>query len=83
MMYELLFYDGWSTIPAYYLVGGVEGETPEQALSVNLDWATRQVRSLLGLPQDTVSDERLQETIYVVRPDGLVSPREIGATSSA
>jgi hypothetical protein len=35
--YEVLFYNGWMDTPAYYLVSDVEGETPEQALAVNLD----------------------------------------------
>lgn len=81
MNYEVLFYDGWSTIPAYYLVGSVEGDTPEQSLEANIEQVTRQVRELLSLNDSDVSDDQIQETIYVLRENGLVSLQDVGGLS--
>jgi outer membrane lipopolysaccharide assembly protein LptE/RlpB len=72
-----LFYDGWSTVPAYYLVGSVQGDTPEQALEANIEQVTRQVRDLLSLNDSDVSDDQIQETIYVLRENALVSLQDV------
>jgi len=71
--YEVLFFDGWGGIPAYYLIDEVEGETPEQALMVNLDRITGQVRERLSLSENDMTDEKILQGIYVVRGRGLVS----------
>lgn len=81
MNYEVLFYDGWSTVPAYYLVGSVEGDTPEQSLEANIEQVTRQVRELLSLDDSDVSDDQIQETIYVLRENGLVSLQDVEGLS--
>jgi len=81
MVYEVLFFDGWGTIPAYYLLGSVEGDTPEHALGANLERITQQVRRQFGLPEGEVRDEQIQETIYVLRENGLVSMREVARVS--
>ncbi|MBC7263717.1 MAG: hypothetical protein H5T64_05085 [Chloroflexi bacterium] len=77
MIYEVLFFDGWGTMPAYYLLDGVEGDTPEQALSENLKRITQRVRRQFDLDEDEVSDEKIQGTIYVLRENGLVSVRDV------
>ncbi len=76
MIYEALYYDGWDMPPAYYLVGEVEGDTPEQALAANLERITQQIREQLNL-SDEVSDEDIQETIYVLRENGLLSVQDL------
>ncbi|MEO0081077.1 MAG: hypothetical protein ABIL25_02145 [candidate division WOR-3 bacterium] len=35
-MYEILFCDGYQQPPVYYLIDGITGETPEQALKNDL-----------------------------------------------
>ena len=79
MFYEVLFYDGWGDMPAYYLLDGAEGDTPEQALAANLERITQEVREKFNLPEDWVSDEKIQETIYVLRENGLVPARVVTA----
>ena len=81
MVYEVLFFDGWGTIPVYYLLDSVEGDTPEHALAANLKRITQQVRRQFGLPEGEVRDEQIQETIYVLRENGLVSMREVARVS--
>ncbi len=76
--YEAVYYNGWDTPPAYYLIGGAEGESPEQALRLNLRRLTTEVRDMLSLSPDDLSDEKIQETLYVIRGDGLVSTRDMG-----
>ncbi|HIE53247.1 MAG TPA: hypothetical protein EYP85_15965 [Armatimonadetes bacterium] len=78
--YEVLFYDGWSFVPAYYLVGTVEGESPEQALTSSLEEMTQEVRRVLGLSAQDLSDEEIQETLYVLREGGLIPARNLGRT---
>jgi hypothetical protein len=74
--YEIVYYDGWSMPPAYYLIGEAEGETPELALRQHLAHLIGEVRNALHLPPDLVSDAKIQETLYAVRNDGLVSARQ-------
>ena len=61
MVYEVLFFNGWGTMPAYYLLDGVEGNTPEQALAANLERVIQQVREHFGFAEDEMSDARIQE----------------------
>jgi DNA-binding transcriptional ArsR family regulator len=63
-------------MPAYYLLAGVEGKTPEQALSENIAHITRQVREELDWLEG-ISDEEIQAHLYIVREGGLVSLRNI------
>ncbi|HZS16307.1 MAG TPA: hypothetical protein VFA51_00070 [Candidatus Udaeobacter sp.] len=76
MTYEALFYDGWADVPAYYLIDGIEGRTAENALANNLDRLIQRAREQLDLSSESVSDLRIRQSIYVLRRDGLVSPRE-------
>ncbi len=80
-LYEAVYYDGWG-IPAYYLLHSVDGESPEQALRDNLQRLTAQVRELFGLSPDDVPDDKIQETLYVIRSDGLVSVHNLERSSS-
>jgi hypothetical protein len=77
MTYEVLFFDGWGMTPAYYLLDGVEGDTPEQALAANLEQITQQVRRCFDLRENGLSDEQIRETIYVLRENGLVSAKDV------
>jgi len=76
MTYEALFHDGWADVPAYYLIDGIQGRTAEDALANNLDRLVQAARESLNLPSEIVPDRRIKQSIYVVRSDGLVSPRE-------
>ena len=77
MIYEVLFFDGWGTMPTYYLLDSVEGDTPEHALAATLERITQQIRRQFDLREDEVSDRKIQETIYVLRENGLVSVRDV------
>lgn len=76
MTYEALFYDGWADVPAYYLIDGIEGRTAEDALANNLERLVQVARELLNLSPQVVSDIRIKQSMYVLRPNALVSPRE-------
>ncbi len=74
-LYEAVYYDGWGMYPAYYLLGQLaEGMTPEDALRQSLPRLIAEVRRMFQLDGE-ISDEKIQETLYVIRPDGLVSVR--------
>ncbi len=77
MVYEVLYFSGWGEVPTYYLVDSAEGDTPEQALAENLNQLTQKVRKEFGLSTSDVRDEIIQETLYVLRADGLVSVRDV------
>jgi len=77
MIYEVVFFDGWGMMPAYYLVQSVEGPTPEQALAANLEGITREIRERFGLHEGLVHDKQIQETVYALRDNGLVSLRDV------
>ena len=77
MVYEALFFDGWGAMPVYYLLDNVEGDTPEQALAASAERITQQIRRRFGLHKGEVSDEQIQETICVLRENGLVSVRDV------
>jgi hypothetical protein len=71
--YKAVWYDDEAMYPCYYLLGiSVWGETPEDALIKNLQQLTSEVRNMLHLGDD-ISDDKIQETLYVIRSDGLVS----------
>ncbi len=74
--YEVLFYNGWVEPPAYYLVGDVEGESPEEALEANLNQVLERVRGEFSLDDDRGSERFIPNYLYVVRPNGLLSARE-------
>ncbi len=76
-MYEVLWFDGWGMHPAYYLLSGVEGESPEEALKEHLSEMIQEVRELFDLSPDEVSDEKIQETLYVLRSDALIPTRDL------
>jgi hypothetical protein len=76
-LYEVLFYDGYQEPPAYWLIDGVEGETPEQALAANLVAVTAKARKALHLGPDC-EDEWIQKSLYVLRPGGLAAARQSG-----
>jgi hypothetical protein len=75
MTYEALLYDGWTDIPAYYVLDSVEGETAEDALAKNLDRLVQKARDSLNFASETVSDLHTKQAIYVLRGNGLVAPR--------
>ncbi len=79
MIYEVVFFDGWGMMPAYYLVQSVEGPTPEEALAANLEGITREIRRRFGLHESWVHDRQIQETVYALRDNGLVSLRDVPA----
>jgi len=81
MVYEVLYFDGDAIIPAYYLIGGVEGNSPEKALANNLVRVIQEVRKVFDLPADSITDAKIQETIYVARPDGLIPARRLVSLS--
>ncbi len=70
-LYEVLFYNGWQDAPAYYLLDGIEGRTPGEALKRHLPQVIQQVRELFGLGPE-VEDDRICETLYALKSDALV-----------
>jgi len=68
--YEVVYFDGWSDIPAYLLVGAVEGDAPEQALANNRERLINMVRESLSL--DDLPDHHILETLYIIREGGLL-----------
>ena len=70
-LYEVLFYNGWQEAPAYYLLDGVEGRTPREALRKNLPRVIQEVRELFGLDED-IEDDKICETLYALKSDALV-----------
>jgi hypothetical protein len=76
-IYEVLYYDGWGNIPAYYLIDSAKGETPEQALKENLASITSKIRKLFDLNGNEISNSKIHESIYVLKETGLVSVRDL------
>lgn len=74
--YEVLFYNGGIEPPAYYLVGDVEGETPEEALATNLNQVIEIVRGKFSLDDDRGAERFIRESLYIVRERGMLSARE-------
>lgn len=75
MVFEVLFYDGWSDPPAYLPVDVVEGETVEGTLKKNLANIIAEVRKLLGIEESELSDEAICEALYLVPADALIPVR--------
>lgn len=75
-LYEVLFYNGWQDVPAYYLIGGVEGRTPKEALKRNLPRVIREVRDSFGLDED-IGDASICETLYALKSHALVPARDV------
>ena len=76
MLYQAFYYDGWAIpTPAYWQIDVVEGDTLEQALEKNLPQLVESVRRMFGLSIEDISDEDLEESIYVLREGGMVSAR--------
>jgi hypothetical protein len=75
MLFEVLFYDGWGEMPAYFLVDVVEGETAEEALQNNLPQIIAAVREMFKL-DESVTDEKICETLYLLHPEGLLPVRK-------
>ncbi|MFB0553356.1 MAG: hypothetical protein ACETWQ_08580 [Phycisphaerae bacterium] len=73
-MYEVLFYCGDGTIPAYYLIDGIEGETIEDALRDKLASITWLVREMFHLEKD-FPERKIYDALFVVKEDGLTSIR--------
>ena len=72
--YEVLFYNGWGSAPAYYLVDSVE--TPRSALRHELGRVLSTVRAEFDLDTE-VSDRKICESLYVLRSNGLVGALEV------
>ncbi len=83
MLYDAVFYNGWVEPPGYFLIDKVEGTTPEQALLENLAGITEKVRRMFYLTAQDTSDDKIQETIYVLRENALVSSQIIERTRLA
>ena len=70
-VYEVVFYNGWQELPAYYLVGSVEGRRPKEALAKQLSEVIANVRKELDLDPE-VDDYHIYGSLYVLRSDALV-----------
>jgi hypothetical protein len=75
-LYEVLFYNGWQDPPAYYLLAGVEGRSPKEALQRNLPTVIQEIRQEFSLDDD-VDDRHICESLYALRSNGLVPARSI------
>lgn len=75
--YEILFFAGWGDMPAYYLVTFAEGTNPIEALEKSLPKAIAEIRRLFCLDDD-ITDEEIQNSIYLLKDDGLVSVTDLG-----
>jgi hypothetical protein len=71
-MYEVVYYEGYETPPAFRVIGTVEGDTPEQALRQNLDALLAEVRDMYYLDRDSFADEALLDSLFVIREDVLL-----------
>ncbi|MFC1795039.1 hypothetical protein ACFL3Q_15810 [Planctomycetota bacterium] len=60
--------------PSYYLIDGIEGDTPEDALREKLGEVVKQVREVLCLGEE-FPDRKIYDGLYLLREDGLVSAR--------
>ena len=68
--YEVLFYDGEASQPAYYLIDGVEGKTADDAMKDNVEELTERARAVLHLGEDYPA-RRIRDSLYVLRDNGL------------
>ncbi len=67
--YEVLWYDSYE--PCYFLIDGIEGDSPEDALRQNLERLTAKVKERFGVTE--IRDEDIHMTLYALRDRGLVS----------
>jgi len=67
-----LFYNGEQFPPAYYLIDGIEANTPEDAFSHHLPYMVKRVREMLGFGSE-ISDRMIQDALYILKEGGLVS----------
>ena len=75
-LYEVLFYNGWQDPPAYYLLAGIEGRSPKEALRRNLPRVIQEIRQEFSL-EDDVDERYICESLYALRSDALVPARTI------
>lgn len=73
MQYDILYYNGWRTPPVYYWLGTIRGKNPEDALLRNQDKIARRLKEEFGFEIGWMSEEKIKQEIYVVRPNGLCS----------
>lgn len=73
MLYEAVWYNGWIYPPAYVLLDEVEGDTPQQALQNNLAHLTQRVREIYSIEPEEWRDEKIQDTLYILKNDTKVS----------
>jgi len=76
-LYEVVYYDDSNMPPAYYLIGGAEGESLDRALQLNLHRLIAPARELLRLQPEDLADEKIQRALYVIRSDDLVSSQSL------
>jgi hypothetical protein len=55
----------------------VEGESPEEALKEHLAEMAQAARDLFYLDPEDADDEKIAETLYAIRADGLVAARSL------
>ena len=72
--FEVLFYDGEATQPAYYLLGEVEGDSAEEAIALKSDKLVELARNALSLDSDFPT-HRVTDALYLVRERGLLNVR--------
>jgi len=75
-VYEVLFFDGWGAMSAYYPVTFAEGADPIEAFEESLPKAIAKTRRLFCL-SDEITDEEIQKSIYLLKDDGLVSVTDL------
>ena len=71
--YEVLFYDGEASQPAYYLLDGIDGEegkTADDTLRDNIEELTELARKVLHLGED-YPVKRIRDSLYLLRDNGL------------
>jgi hypothetical protein len=76
--YYVFYYDGWHIPqPDYVWIAEVEGKNPQDALETNMQQILKSAREILELAEDDLSDDRLQEALYIVPSDSWLSYREV------
>jgi hypothetical protein len=69
--FEVVFYDGNGSYPAYYLIDRFECETLEEVLKDKLEDIIRRIREMFRIERD-VPNWKIYKTLYVFKVDGLV-----------
>lgn len=75
-LYEVLFYNGWQDVPAYFMVDSVEGRTPKEALRSHLPRVIGSVRGQFSLGPD-IDDDYICESLYVLKSNALVCASQV------